>query len=55
MTDTSIDIRVQNIASDPSAEQDALRRGRPDIGALDAFVGLRSLASHGRSYGAKAP
>jgi molybdopterin synthase catalytic subunit len=40
MTDTSIDIRVQDTAFDPSAEQDALRRGRPDIGALVAFVGL---------------
>ena len=38
--DTSIDIRVQDTAFDPWAEQDALRRGRPDIGALVAFVGL---------------
>jgi molybdopterin synthase catalytic subunit len=48
MTDTSIDIRVQNTALDPSAEQDALRRGRPNIGALVAFVGLMRDISEAR-------
>ncbi len=35
-----IDIRVQEAPFDPPAEQDELRRGRTDIGALVAFVGL---------------
>jgi molybdopterin synthase catalytic subunit len=40
MTATRIDIRVQESPFDPSAEQDSLRRGRPSVGALVAFVGL---------------
>jgi molybdopterin synthase catalytic subunit len=33
-------IRVQSTPFDPGAEQDALRRGQPQVGALVAFVGL---------------
>jgi len=37
---TAIEIRIQNEPIDPAAEQDALRRGQPQVGALVAFVGL---------------
>jgi molybdopterin synthase catalytic subunit len=37
---TDIEVRVQAEAFDPSAEQDAMRRHQPQIGALVAFVGL---------------
>lgn len=33
-------IRIQSTPFDPAAEQDALRRGQPQVGALVAFVGL---------------
>jgi len=48
MSKTSIDIRVQDTAFDPWAEQDVLRRGRSDIGALVAFVGLMRDSNQGR-------
>ncbi|MGD8207674.1 MAG: molybdenum cofactor biosynthesis protein MoaE [Thiohalocapsa sp.] len=35
-----IDIRIQTAPFDPAAEQDDLRRGRPEAGALVAFTGL---------------
>jgi len=35
-----LDIRVQPNAFDPAAEQDGLRRGAPNVGALVVFVGL---------------
>ncbi|MBK5938942.1 molybdopterin synthase catalytic subunit MoaE [Halochromatium roseum] len=38
MNDTQI--RIQATPFDPFAEQDELRRGQPQIGALVAFVGL---------------
>lgn len=37
---SSMDIRIQSAPFDPFAEQDELRRGRPQVGALVAFVGL---------------
>jgi molybdopterin synthase catalytic subunit len=37
---TATAIRIQTEPFDPAAEQDALRRGQPQIGALVAFVGL---------------
>lgn len=33
-------IRIQSTPFDPFAEQDELRRGQPQVGALVAFVGL---------------
>jgi len=52
MPETRIDVRVQDSDFDPSAEQDELRRGRPDIGALVAFVGLMRDINDGRGVGA---
>ena len=40
MAVTSIYIQIQATAFDPGAEQEALRAGRPGIGALVSFVGL---------------
>ncbi|NBC49604.1 MAG: molybdenum cofactor biosynthesis protein MoaE, partial [Gammaproteobacteria bacterium] len=37
---TATEIRIQAEPFDPAAEQDALRRGKPKVGALVAFVGL---------------
>ena len=36
----STQIRIQSTPFDPFAEQDELRRGQPQVGALVAFVGL---------------
>jgi len=36
----STEIRIQSTPFDPFAEQDALRRGQAQVGALVAFVGL---------------
>jgi len=40
MPKIEIDIRIQQDPIDPAAEQDSLRRGRAQVGALVAFVGL---------------
>lgn len=40
MPPTNIQVRVQDSAFDPAVEQDEMRRGHADIGALVAFVGL---------------
>jgi molybdopterin synthase catalytic subunit len=37
---TRLEVRVQAEPFDPSAEQDAMHRGQPQVGALVAFVGL---------------
>jgi molybdopterin synthase catalytic subunit len=37
---TAIAIRIQTEPFDPAAEQDALRHGQPQVGAMVAFVGL---------------
>ncbi|MBK1617898.1 molybdopterin synthase catalytic subunit MoaE [Lamprobacter modestohalophilus] len=37
---SSTQIRIQATPFDPFAEQDELRRGQPQVGALVAFVGL---------------
>jgi len=52
MPETSITIRIQDTAFDPATEQDDLRRGRPDIGALVAFVGLMRDINDDRSVAA---
>lgn len=52
MPETSIDIRVQENPFDPSAEQDRLRQGRPDIGAMVAFVGLMRDINENRGVAA---
>lgn len=44
---SSTQIRVQSTPFDPFAEQDELRRGQPQVGALVAFVGLmRDINEH---------
>ena len=40
MTAPRIDIRVQDTPFEAGAEQESLRRGRPGVGALVAFIGL---------------
>lgn len=37
---SNTEIRIQSTPFDPFAEQDELRRGQPQVGALVAFVGL---------------
>ncbi|KAA6186977.1 molybdopterin synthase catalytic subunit MoaE [Thiohalocapsa marina] len=45
---TDIHIRVEQQGFDPEAEQRALRRGRPQVGALVAFVGLMRDINQGQ-------
>ena len=40
MPEINVEVRVQGVPFDPGIEQQELRHGRADIGALVAFVGL---------------
>ncbi|MCF8015337.1 MAG: molybdenum cofactor biosynthesis protein MoaE, partial [Chromatiaceae bacterium] len=52
---SSTQIRIQATPFDPFAEQDELRRGQPQVGALVAFVGLMRDLNEGADIRAMTP